>query len=120
MEKMATDPTPTNNEQAGMDWWNGLSEVARAFWIKQTGPSIADAWARHQALAGLTINDAPRAPEDAAQPVELALIQMHVPRELKGAWVSKSRAAGQKLGDWIVSRVSDAEKNDIQAPEGKK
>jgi hypothetical protein len=114
---MATGRNPTENEQAGMDWWDGLSEVARAFWIKQTGPSIADAWARHQALAGLTNNDLPQAPEDIAQPVEIALIQMHVPRELKGAWVLKSRAAGQKLGDWIASRVRDAEKSDGKAPE---
>lgn len=36
-----------------------------------------------------------------------AVIHLRVPRALKSAWVAQSRAAGQKLTDWIVQRASE-------------
>jgi hypothetical protein len=55
------DREPTPDEAAGMSWWNGLSEMARAFWLRQSGGiTAADAWAewkRRQA------QPAPNAPE---------------------------------------------------------
>ena len=37
-----------------------------------------------------------------------AAIHLRVPRDVKGRWAARSRAAGQKLGDWIVDRVEAA------------
>lgn len=37
-----------------------------------------------------------------------AAVHLRVPRDVKGRWVARSRAAGQKLGDWIVDRVEAA------------
>lgn len=34
-----------------------------------------------------------------------ALIHLRVPAAVKGRWVAESRKAGQKLTDWIVSKV---------------
>jgi len=34
-----------------------------------------------------------------------ALIHLHVSAALKARWVRESRAAGMKLGDWIIERV---------------
>lgn len=47
---------PTADEIAGMDWWNSLTEAARAQALKAAGwtsggswiPSAADAWASHK------------------------------------------------------------------------
>lgn len=40
------DREPTPDEQAGIDWWNRLTEVERAFWFGKAGGtgSAADAW----------------------------------------------------------------------------
>lgn len=36
----------TPDEQAGIDWWNGLSEADRASWLKAANTAIpAEAWA---------------------------------------------------------------------------
>ncbi|MDD2859563.1 MAG: hypothetical protein PHT60_15505 [Acidiphilium sp.] len=37
---------PTADERAGMEWWNGLDEVARRFWMQQAGNTgrAVDAW----------------------------------------------------------------------------
>jgi hypothetical protein len=47
-----TDRPPTNDEQRGIDWWNGESETTRRFWwdvARRENPgkdtSVADAWA---------------------------------------------------------------------------
>lgn len=39
--------TPTDDEQAGIDWWNNLDEAARRHWMLQAGDTgvAADAWA---------------------------------------------------------------------------
>jgi hypothetical protein len=47
---------PTTDEQAGMQWWNSLTEAERALALKAAGwksggaytPSAADAWAAHK------------------------------------------------------------------------
>lgn len=44
---------PTADEEAGMFWWNNLTEPARAHWLQKAGPSVADAWAHHKQLASL-------------------------------------------------------------------
>lgn len=39
------DREPTPDEQAGIDWWNSLSEAAREYWLaKASGDSAAAAW----------------------------------------------------------------------------
>ena len=36
---------PTPDEQAGMNWWNGLTETERAHWLRQAGSAApANAW----------------------------------------------------------------------------
>lgn len=43
---------PTADEQAGMDWWNALSERLRSYWLKEVGTaqaSVADAWQKFKA-----------------------------------------------------------------------
>jgi len=52
---MDNERQPTTDEIAGMDWWNSLTEPARAFWINRAGPSVANAWARRQQLVGAAI-----------------------------------------------------------------
>lgn len=41
---MEQEPTP--DERAGMEWWNGLDETARRYWMIEAGNSgrAADAW----------------------------------------------------------------------------
>jgi hypothetical protein len=46
---------PTEDERLGMAWWNGLTEVARIFWLEQASVggrlwdvSAADAWATYK------------------------------------------------------------------------
>ncbi|KSG21234.1 hypothetical protein AO946_26190 [Pseudomonas aeruginosa] len=38
---------PTDDEQAGIDWWNSLDEAARLHWMHYAGDTgvVADAWA---------------------------------------------------------------------------
>lgn len=43
-----------------------------------------------------------------------ATIHLRVPREVKGRWVASSRAAGLKLGDWIVERVESLDDKHTQ------
>lgn len=60
---------PTTDEQAGMNWWNALSELAREYWLKKAGllsngsgvenmvvpsTSVADAWAAYKAQPEFT------------------------------------------------------------------
>ena len=42
-------------------------------------------------------------------------IHLRVSRDVKGRWVACSRAAGQKLGDWIVEGVEAADDNAISS-----
>lgn len=36
----------TDDERAGMDWWNALSEADRRFWLSAAISAVpADAWA---------------------------------------------------------------------------
>lgn len=45
---------PTADESMGMDWWNGLSERARALWLQRVGTAVAaDAWALFKADPGV-------------------------------------------------------------------
>lgn len=39
----AADREPTPDEQAGMDWWNGLAPLARRVWLAD-GSTPAEAW----------------------------------------------------------------------------
>jgi len=37
------------NEQAGIDWWNALTEQDRRFWMQAAASAVpADAWAEFQ------------------------------------------------------------------------
>jgi len=53
--------SPTADEQAGMQWWNSLTEAARAKALEAAGwksggawtPSAADAWTLHKKCMGL-------------------------------------------------------------------
>lgn len=39
----------TKDEQAGMDWWNALSEQDRGFWLALAGSATpADAWRQYK------------------------------------------------------------------------
>ena len=43
------DRKPTDDERDGMNWWNGLSEVARGEWLARAGTArAADAWAAYK------------------------------------------------------------------------
>ncbi len=52
---------PTAKEQAGIQWWNSLTEAERAAALKAAGwksggawtPSAADAWTVHKMRSGL-------------------------------------------------------------------
>lgn len=47
MQEETIGRVPTADEQAGMDWWNALSERLRSYWLKEVGTaqaSVADAW----------------------------------------------------------------------------
>lgn len=51
------------DEQAGIDWWNGLTDAAKAYWLEQAGgsrklASVAGAWAACKA-SGATTRSAP-------------------------------------------------------------
>jgi hypothetical protein len=42
------DEKPSPDAQGGIDWWNSLTDQARAFWLRECGggsASAADAWA---------------------------------------------------------------------------
>jgi hypothetical protein len=49
---MSDQVAPNDDEQAGIAWWNSLSETARSFWLGRAAaevgpvvnPSVADAW----------------------------------------------------------------------------
>jgi hypothetical protein len=47
------DREPTPEEQAGMDWWNSLSEAAREYWLGQAAGagSAADAWEAYKRVS---------------------------------------------------------------------
>jgi len=48
---------PTKDETAGMLWWNGLSERARAIWMGFAGSARpADAWELYKANPGLAVS----------------------------------------------------------------
>ena len=39
----------TTDEQAGMGWWNALTEEQRAHWLREANTaSVAEAWAYYQ------------------------------------------------------------------------
>ena len=41
----ATEPM-TDDERAGITWWNNLTPVARSYWLSTAGTAIvAEAWA---------------------------------------------------------------------------
>jgi hypothetical protein len=43
-------PHPSADDQMGMDWWNGLTETARANWLKSAASARpVDAWAAFKA-----------------------------------------------------------------------
>lgn len=46
-----------------------------------------------------------------------ALIHLRVPAALKGRWVRTSRAAGQRLTDWIIERVEARSMKTYPIPE---
>ncbi len=49
---MNPERLPTSDEQAGMDWWNGLSEELRAAWLKSAcSARPADAWEAYKCSA---------------------------------------------------------------------
>jgi hypothetical protein len=42
----------TDDERAGMEWFNALSEAQRAFWLASAGSAVpADAWAEYKRQA---------------------------------------------------------------------
>jgi hypothetical protein len=46
---MTTDRQPTDDEKAGMNWWNGLTEVQRAEWLLIADTAVpVVAWAVYQ------------------------------------------------------------------------
>ena len=39
----------TRDEKDGIAWWNGLTEVARSYWLSVAGSAVpADAWAAYK------------------------------------------------------------------------
>jgi hypothetical protein len=51
----AVERDPNDDEKAGMAWWNGLSERARALWLQRAASAVAaDAWALFKANPGIS------------------------------------------------------------------
>jgi hypothetical protein len=51
----ATARHATADEDAGMKWWNSLSEIARRFWLNQADTAVvADAWKAYKSRPVLT------------------------------------------------------------------
>ena len=45
------DREPTEDEQAGIAWWNSLTEASRAEWLRIAGSAKpADAWAEFKQI----------------------------------------------------------------------
>ena len=43
------DQEPTEDERAGIDWWNSLTEESRAEWLRIAGSAKpADAWTEYK------------------------------------------------------------------------
>jgi hypothetical protein len=63
---------PTLDEQAGMRWWNSLTEAERAQALEAAGwksgdtstPSAADAWDVHKKRTGLESSEEQGIPQD--------------------------------------------------------
>ena len=54
---MKAERSPTADEQAGIDWWNGVTEATRAHWLKVANTAVpAEAWARFKEGDGATAN----------------------------------------------------------------
>jgi hypothetical protein len=46
---MINNSHPTTDEQAGMDWWNSLTETQRADWLCRAATAVpAQAWAEYK------------------------------------------------------------------------
>jgi hypothetical protein len=44
-EMTGDERQPTPDEQAGMDWWNALTEAERAYWLRTADTATpAEAW----------------------------------------------------------------------------
>jgi len=50
-------PIPQEDPQSGMDWWNGLAEEQRAYWLMMAASAMPAA-ARHAYLLAEAYNDA--------------------------------------------------------------
>lgn len=49
---MSDDPKPTNDEAAGINWWNSLTEDQRADWLRRANSARpADAWQAYKSAA---------------------------------------------------------------------
>jgi len=49
---MDTDREATADEQAGMEWWNALTEAQRARWLRAAGSAApAEAWVAYKCSA---------------------------------------------------------------------
>lgn len=62
---LSGDDKPTEDELAGMTWWNGLSEYERQRWMKLAGNTgqAADAWAEWKRCVPTFLDDdGPREP----------------------------------------------------------
>lgn len=45
-----TDREPTDDEAAGIAWWNALPDAERALWLARAATAVpAQAWAAHKA-----------------------------------------------------------------------
>ena len=43
---VTSEEVMTDDEKAGIGWWNNLSPVARSYWLSTAGSAVvADAWA---------------------------------------------------------------------------
>jgi len=45
MSESMTEEPMTADEKAGIEWWNSLTHMARAYWLASAGTAVvADAW----------------------------------------------------------------------------
>lgn len=53
---MNAERSPTADEQAGIDWWNGLTEAMRTHWLKAANTAVpTEAWARFKTGINATV-----------------------------------------------------------------
>ncbi len=86
-----TERAPTLDEQAGMDWWNSITEPERADWLRKGSATAAQAWQAFKDAQQYAYFVAPR------------------PVALGGGWRLRLVEDGQEVGGGVFPPVDGIE-----------